>query len=369
MVNPARERRARRAQLNLFDGRANRVLKYLALAGGILLFIAMLLIAYQVIEGATTAYDKFGLGFITHSVWIPAASEFGAWPYIAGSLVTSAFCMVLSTILGVAIGLFLSLMAPRRVSAIIGPVIEMLAAIPTVVLGLIGITLICPFIKSDVEPALHSVLGFLPIFGAPQAVGNSIFAAALVLTIMVVPIIAALTRDLFLTVPLELRDGAEALGATRFEMIRGVVLPTTVSGVTAAAVLGFGRAIGEAIAVAQVVGQQPLTHINLFLPGDTLAAAVSQQFESPVSALHTSSLFYCATILLVFSLLTNLTARRIARGFSFSGGRFRGSKTNKMVVDMKLAMPTELDHMSGFATDIPQLNADLPDDIHPEDAG
>jgi phosphate transport system permease protein len=134
-----------------------------------------------------------------------------------------------------------------------------------------------------------------------------------VLVIMVVPIIAALTRDLFLTVPSELRDGAEALGSTRWEMIRGVVLPMTSSGVTAACVLGFGRAIGEAIAVSQVVGDQPLDHLDLFLGGNTAASVIALQYPSAVSSLHTSSLFYLATILLVFSLLVNFGARQLGR--------------------------------------------------------
>jgi phosphate transport system permease protein len=193
--------------------------------------------------------------------------------------------------------------------------VEMLAAIPSVVLGLIGIYLICPFILSTFEPVVHSVLGWLPIFGSEGSVGNSLFAAGLVLTIMVVPIIAALTRDLFLTVPRELRDGAEALGSTRWEVIRGVVLPTTTSGIIAAAVLGFGRAIGEAIAVSQVVGGLTEVKANLFLPADTLASRIAVQFGSPDSDLHLSAMFYLGVILFAFSVLTNLAARRIASGF------------------------------------------------------
>ncbi len=156
------------------------------------------------------------------------------------------------------------------------------------------------------------MLGFLPIFGPPEPVGNSLFAAILVLTIMVVPIIAALTRDLFLTVPIELRDGAEALGATRWEMIRGVVLPTTVSGVIAACVLGFGRAIGEAIAVSQVIGgipQAPGRPVQGWRHARRRRSRL--QFNSPVSLLHTSSLYYLAAILLVFGLATNFVARTI----------------------------------------------------------
>jgi phosphate transport system permease protein len=314
VVNPGRPRSSPRARLNAFDRRANRALKWLALIGGALLFLAMFLIGYQVIDGAVLSFNKFGFGFLGHKTWIPATGQFGAFPYIYGTLVTGLFSLVLAAILGVAIGLFLSLMAPRRVAVIIGPLVEMLAAIPSVVLGLIGIFLIAPFISQHVEPALHSVLGFIPIFGDPQPIGNSLFTASLVLTIMVVPIIAALSRDLFLTVPIELRDGAQALGATRWEMIRGVVLPTTSSGVIAACVLGFGRAIGEAIAVSQVVGDQPLAMINLFLGGNTLASVIALQAPSPVSPLHYSSLLYCGVILFVLEVIVNLTARWIARG-------------------------------------------------------
>jgi phosphate transport system permease protein len=306
---------AARARLNATDKRANRALKWLAFAGGATVFLAMFFIGYQVILGATLAIDKFGIGFVGHTgQWNPGLNEFGAWPLIYGTLVTSVFSLILATILGVSIGLFLSLMAPRPVSTIVGPLVEMLAAIPSVVLGLIGIQVISPFVANDLEEPLHSALGFIPFFGTPQGIGNSLFTASLVLTIMVLPIIAALTRDLFLTVPQELRDGAEALGATRWEMIRGVVLPTTRNGVIAACVLGFGRAIGEAIAVSQVVGNQYQAPINWFEGGDTLASRVALQFEGAVSALHTSVLFYLALILFVFGLIVNLLARQISRG-------------------------------------------------------
>jgi phosphate transport system permease protein len=315
-ISSARNRRAIRARLNLVDRRANRALKWLAIVGSALVFLTMFLIAFQVIDGATSAFNKYGLGFLGHEVWVPAQSLFGGWPFIYGTLVTGFLSLVISTVLGVAIGLFLSLMAPRQVSAVVGPLVEMLAAVPSVVLGLIGIYLICPFIKSDIEPWVHTILGWTQIFGTPGSVGNSLFAASLVLTIMVVPIIAALTRDLFLTVPRELREGAEALGSTRWEVIRGVVIPTTSSGVIGACVLGLGRAVGEAIAVAQVVGDQPLAPHNLFSGGYTLAAVIANQYPSAVSALHTSSLFYLATILFAFGLITNLFAQWISRNAS-----------------------------------------------------
>jgi len=313
LVDPRRGLAAARARLNAVDARANRALRWLAFGGGTLVSLVMFLIAYQVIEGATLAFGKFGPAFLVHKVWIPATSQFGGYPFIYGTLVTGVLSLVLATLLGVSIGLFLSMIAPRRLSAVVGPMVEMLAAIPSVVLGLIGIYLICPFIAQHVESPVHDVLGFLPIFGEPQTVGNSLFAASLVLTIMVVPIIAALTRDLFLTVPIELRDGAEALGATRWEMIRSIVLPTASSGVIAACVLGFGRAIGEAIAVSEVVGGEPLNPSNWFQPGNTIASVIATQYPSRVSNLHGASLFYLATILFVFGLIVNLTARQIGR--------------------------------------------------------
>jgi phosphate transport system permease protein len=151
--------------------------------------------------------------------------------------------------------------------------------------------------------------------GRAARAGLSLFTAGLILAIMVLPIIASLSRDLFLTVPLELREGAEALGATRWEMIRGVVLPTTVSGVAAASVLGLGRALGEAIAVAQVVGNLNLIHASLFEPGATLASRIALDFQFTVSKLHTASLFYLALLLLAINLLASLGAQAIARRF------------------------------------------------------
>jgi phosphate transport system permease protein len=269
---------------------------------------------FQILSGASMAFNKFGLGFLAHRPWIAASDEFGGFTFIYGTLVTGVGSVILATILGVSIGLFLALMAPRRVAMVVGPLVEMLAAIPSVVVGLIGIYLICPFIVSDIEPWVHSVFGWIPIFGTPGTVGNSIWAAILVLTIMVVPIIAALTRDLFMTVPLELRDGAEALGATRFEMIRAVVIPTTKSGITAACVLGFGRAIGEAIAVSQVIGGIPAAPLNLFSGGYSMAGVMANTLPGSISALNTSALFYLAAILLVLGVLTNLAANRIGRG-------------------------------------------------------
>jgi phosphate transport system permease protein len=310
---PAAQTRARLRRLNKTDLRANRVLRTLALIAGAILVLIMAAAVWQILDGASMAFDKFGLGFITSNVWLPNLNKLGAVPFIYGTLVSSLVSLVFSTILGVSIGLFLALMAPRSVSAVIGPLVELLAAIPTVILGLIGIIVISPFAAHVLQPAFHAVLGFLPIFGPPQPSGDSIFTASLVLTIMIVPIISALTRDIFQTVPQDLQDGAEALGATRWEMIRGVILPTSVSGIIGACVLGFGRAIGEAIAVSQVIGDSTIIHTSVFLPGTTMAAAIADEFQSPQNSLTQSALIYLALILLVMSVIVNLISRSLVR--------------------------------------------------------
>ena len=313
MIDPAQDARRRRARLNAFDRRANRVLLSVCWLAAAVVFVGMVAIAYEVINGASSAISRYGAGFLVHTKWIPNTYEFGAWDFIYGSLVTSVVCLVFATVLGVAIGLYLSMLAPRAVSRVVGPMVEMLAAVPSVVLGFIGIILIAPFVQGTVEPFLHNFFGWIPIFGDPQTTGLSIFTASLVLTIMVVPIISALTRDLFLTVPRELKEGAEALGSTRWEVIRGVVLPTTTSGIVAACVLGFGRALGEAIAVSQVVGGLSQAPTNVFDAGDTLASRLAIQLQSPDNQLHQSALLYLAVILFVFGIATNYIAREITR--------------------------------------------------------
>jgi len=280
----------------------------------------MVALIYQIVHSASPAISKYGVGFVFHKTWQPVTDQLGAWSLLYGTLMTSLLSLIAATILGVAIGILLAYMVPKRIAAIVGPLVEMLAAVPSVVIGLLGIVVIAPFVVKNVEPALHSVLGFIPLFGPPGLVGNSIFTASLVLTFMVLPIIAALTRDIFLTVPNELRDGAAALGATRWEVIRGVVLPTTSGGIASACVLGFGRALGEAIAVAQVVGSQTEAHFNIFLQGYTFASIIANEFTGGLNPLAQSALYYCAVILLLFSLASNLLAQYIARRSRYSAG-------------------------------------------------
>lgn len=275
----------------------------------------MAVIAYQLFDGARPAIAQFGIAFLWHEIWEPNFNQLGAATFIYGTVVTSTVTMALAVPIGVSIGLYLSTVASGRTSRVIGPLVEMLAAIPSVILGFWGILLFGPFVRSHIEPFLHDTLGFLPIFGAPSTTGAGLLTASLILTIMVVPIIASISRDLFTTVPDHLRDGAIALGATRWEMVRGVILPATASGVTAAAFLGLGRALGEAIATSQVLGAGNFIHISLFETGDTLASRIAGQAQGAPFKLQHASLFYLGLILLAISLVANVASRVLVRRF------------------------------------------------------
>jgi phosphate transport system permease protein len=310
-------RRGRNRSVSTVDRVAEGLLFGFCALAALIAIVVLLVIAYQVIKGAGSSISKFGFGFLEHQTWKPNFGVLGAGGLIYGTVASSLMALCLAAPVGIAIGIYLSMLAPTGVRAIVGPLVEMLAAIPSVILGFWGILILAPFVQAHMEPWLHSHLGFIPIFGPPQTTGGSLFTAGLILAIMVVPIIASLSRDLFLTVPRDLKDGAEALGATRWEVIRGVVLPSTASGVVAASFLGLGRAVGEAIAVSQVVGGGNLINASLFKPGDTLASRIANEFPGATTTLHQSSLFYLGVILLAIGLVTNLFAQWIGRRFDY----------------------------------------------------
>jgi phosphate transport system permease protein len=271
----------------------------------------------MIVHGAGPAISKFGLGFVTSTEWQPTFGVFGAGTVLFGTLVSSFFALLLGAPIAISIGLYLSLLAPRGLRTVISPLVEMLAAIPSVILGFWGLIVLAPFVQKNIEPWLHDKLGFIPLFGPPQTTGLSMFTASLILTIMVIPIIASISRDLFLAVPRDVQDGASALGATRWEVVRGVVLPSTASGVVAASLLGLGRALGEAIAVALVIGAGTEIKASLFETGDTMAARIANQFPGAITEMHKASLFYLGAILLVIGLVANLTAQWIGRRFDY----------------------------------------------------
>jgi phosphate transport system permease protein len=305
------------------DRIGDRALYGICLLAALLCVVTILLIGYQVVDGAAPAISKYGLAFLTDTIWQPNFGEFGAGSLIFGTAVSSFVALLLGAPIAIAIGLYLSLLAPSAMRRVVAPLVEMLAAIPSVILGFWGVLVLAPFVQGQLEPWLHEKLGFIPIFGAPETTGSSLFTASLILTIMVVPIIASISRDLFLAVPADVQDGASALGATRWEVVRGVVLPSTASGVVAASLLGLGRALGEAIAVAQVVGAGSEIQASLFKTGDTLAARIANQFPGALTEMHKASLFYLGVILLAIGLASNLVAQWIGRRFSYRGATAR----------------------------------------------
>ncbi len=316
---PAGALASRRRLTDRVGDTALHVLTAAAAFGGV---VVLGLIAYRVVYGAWPAIQKFGIAFVWHQAWDPVTSRFGALDFLYGTAVTSFAAVLIAGPLAVAIALFLTELAPPAVRGVIGSLVEMLAAVPSVVLGLWGIFVLGPFVRDHFDPWLHSWLGWIPLFsGTPQQAG--MLPAILILTIMIVPITASVTRELFKAVPPELKEGAYGLGLTRWEMVRGVVFPYTRGGVVAAILLGMGRAVGEAIAVTQVIGGFTGIPTSLFQPGDTLASRIAAQYQGAVSNVHVASIVYLALILLVFALLTNVGAQVIVNRFELqkSGAR------------------------------------------------
>jgi phosphate transport system permease protein len=279
------------------------------------------LIIYKVVDGARPAFSAFGVSFIWNRTWDAVSNHFGALDFIFGTLYTTLWAVLIGGPIAIAIGLYLSELAPRGVRGVIGSLVEMLAAIPSVVLGLWGILVLGPVVHDQFGPWLNTAFGWTPFFSTLPSSGSAVFTAVLVLTIMLIPITASISRDLFAQVPADLKEGAYGLGLTRWEMMRGVLLPYTRGGLISAVLLGGGRAVGEAIAVTQVIGIT--THglsLNLFNTGDTLASRIASQYQGAVSNLQVGSLFYLGVILLVMSLITNFTAQMIVRRYAIERG-------------------------------------------------
>jgi phosphate transport system permease protein len=289
------------------------ILYVVSLAAALTAVLLLALITREVLADAWPAIKEFGLGFLTATDWDSNKRLFGAGTFIFGTAVTSFGALLLATPISLAIALFLTELAPRGVKAVIGTLVEMLAAVPSVILGLWGILVLGPWVVNTLGPRLHSALGWIPLFSTEPSAPVNMLAAILILTIMLIPIISSICRELFLSVPQELKDGALALGATRWEMIRGVIFPYARAGIAAAMILGLGRAVGEAIAVTQVIGNNVAINWSLFEPGDTLASRIAGQYEGADNALQLASLVYLGVILLIFSLIANVIAQIIVR--------------------------------------------------------
>jgi phosphate transport system permease protein len=285
-------------------------------AVGVVALIA--LIVYEVIRQSREAFSAFGISFLWNQTWNAVTNQFGALDFLVATLYITGLAVLIAAPVAIAIGLYLSELAPGGVRGVVGSLVEMLAAIPSVVLGLWGIIILGPVVHNQFGPWLNDAFGWTPFFATKPISGSTMFTAVLVLTIMIVPITASISRDLFLQVPADIKEGALGLGLTRWEMVRGVMLPYTRGGLISAVLLGGGRAVGEAIAVTQVIGTTAHLTANLFDTGDTLASRIAAQYQAAASNLQVSSLFYLGAILLVISLIVNFLALMIVRRYDIA---------------------------------------------------
>jgi phosphate transport system permease protein len=272
--------------------------------------VLLAVIAIEIAIAAWPALREFGFGFLTSSEWDPVNERYGALPAIYGTLVTSAMALVIATPLALGVAIFLAEFAPPRIRQPIAFLVDLLAAIPSVVYGLWGIKVLVPFLREHVMPFIADTLGLrvLPIFDGP-AYGVSLFAAGIILAIMVLPYISAVAREILLAVPRSQREAALALGATRWEMIWGAVLPYAKSGIIGGIILGLGRALGETMAVTLVIGNAPEISSSLFAPGYTMASQIANQFNEASGQMEPAALMALGFVLFTITLIVNGIAR------------------------------------------------------------
>ncbi len=296
----------------------DRIFKMITLGFALSIIVILLLITVGMAVESIPAVKLFGWKFITGSNWDAVQGLFGALPYIWGSIVSSLLAILIATPLSVGTALFITEIAPGKIGGAIASLVELLAAIPSVIYGLWGILVMAPWLQKTVEPFLVDRFGFLPFFrGAPYGVG--MMAAVFIIMIMIVPIITSITKEVLLAVPQSQKEAAIALGATKWETIRMAVLPYGRSGILGAVVLGLGRAIGETMAVTMVIGNTPQISLSLLDPAYTMPSVIANEFAEATSKLHSAALMEIGLILLVLTLLINITARVLIWGVTRQG--------------------------------------------------
>lgn len=264
-------------------------------------------IIYEMFMYSEASRDKFGWGFIFGGDWDPVKEQFGAFAFIYGTIVSSLIALCISLPISLGVAIFLSELAPNVVRTSLSFLIEILAAIPSIVYGFWGIFVLAPFMRTVIQPFLQSTLGFLPFFnGTPY--GTGMLTAGIILAIMITPIIASISRDVLRAIPKSQREAAYALGATRWEAIRMALLNAR-SGILGATVLGFGRAVGETMAVTMVIGNRAQIKASLFEPAYSMASVIANEFAEASSNIHLSSLFEVGLILFGVTFLINSMAR------------------------------------------------------------
>lgn len=293
---------------------ADHAFRLLCLSAGLMILVILGLIAVSALNSAWPAFREAGFGFVTSRDWIPNEGKFGALAFVYGTLVVATTAVLISVPISVGIALFVTEVAPTRLRGLVTSTMDLLAGIPSVVFGLWGILVLAPNITDfydRVSRLVNPIPGLTKLFDGTQT-GRGFFTAGLILAIMITPIITSVTREVFATVPSNDKDGALALGATRWEMIRGVVFPHSIGGMVGATMLGLGRAMGETIAVALVIGSTPQITSNLFAGGDAMPAVIANQFGE-AAGVHRAALIGLGVALFALTIIVNASARIVVR--------------------------------------------------------
>jgi phosphate transport system permease protein len=304
VAKPSRQLAPGRAKL------ADRLFRGSSRAGAYAIIGILIALGVMLTLSSREAFTTFGIvDFVTGTVWDPVAGIYGALPYIVGTLLSSAIALVIATPIALLTAIYLAELAPRRVALPLTFLIELIAAIPSVVIGLWGVFILTPFLKSTVESFFVSTLGdTIPLFEGPP-LGIGLFAAGVILAIMILPTIVAVSREVISSVPMAQREAMFALGATRWEVVTRAVLPSARSGIVGAIILGLGRALGETMAVTMVIGNAQAIPTSLFDQSQTIASKIATTFNEASVGLQTSSLIALGLILLVMTIVLNVIAR------------------------------------------------------------
>src|SRR4249920_1722723 len=279
-----------------------------------------LLLVFELWQGSVLPRHKFGFAFFRTSVWDPVFEQFGGLPFIYGTLVTSAVALIIAVPLGIGAAIFLAELAPARVSDTLEFFIDLLAAVPSVIYGVLGIFIVVPLMRDYIQPALKLSLGFLPLFKGP-GYGIGFLTAGVVLAIMVIPYIISVSREVLLSVPRDQREAALALGSTRWESTWQVVVPFAKTGIMGSIFLAMARALGETMAVTMVIGNSPKIAASLFAPGYTIAAVIANEFTEATGDLYLQSLVYLGLVLFLLTFLLNGVARLLILATTQKGSK------------------------------------------------
>jgi phosphate transport system permease protein len=298
----------------------DRIARLIALLFAAILLAIVGLLVYELFWRSEPARAKFGWGFLTSSAWNPVTEEYGALPFLYGTVMTSLVAMLLSVPLGLGAAIFLSELAPAKLSNGLTFVIELLAAIPSVIYGLLAIFTLVPLMRSVIEPFLKKTLGFLPLFHGP-ALGVGYLTAGLVLAIMTVPFVISVSREALLAVPREQREAALALGATRWETTWQIVVPYAKLGILGSVFLGLARALGETMAVTMVIGNVVGVKASLLAPGYSIAAVIANEFAEANGKLYPAALIELGLVLFGLTIIINGFARVMVMATTSKGSK------------------------------------------------